>query len=80
MKKIHLNLYLQQRDPKLGPYSLITVYVETDKGSIETTYDEGFRGAHSLEEASAFLTSHLGLSGVVLRSLLQLESALQSET
>ncbi len=77
VKHISLNLYLQNRDPKLGPYSLITVYVETDKGSIETTYDEGFRGEHSLEDASAFLTSHLGLSGLVLRSILQLETALQ---
>ncbi|HJU14277.1 MAG TPA: hypothetical protein VJ792_07470 [Candidatus Nitrosotalea sp.] len=77
IKNIHLNLYILNKDPKLGPYSLITVFVDTDKGAIETTYDEGFRGDHALEEASAFLTSHLGLSGLILRSILQLESSLQ---
>lgn len=77
IKNIHLNQYILNKDQKLGPYSLITVFVETDKGAIETTYDEGFRGDHALDEASAFLTSHLGLSGLILRSILQLESSLQ---
>lgn len=78
VKNVQLNLYLQKRDQKLGPYSLITVYVETDKGAIETTYDEGYRGENSLEEAAAFLTSHLGLSGLILRSIIQLENSLPS--
>ena len=30
VNKIQLNLYLQQRYPKLGPYSLFSVFVETD--------------------------------------------------
>ena len=77
VENIHLNLYLQNRDAKLGPYSLLTVSVETDKGIIEMTYDEGYRGENALEEAAAFLTSHLGLSGLILRSIIQLESALQ---
>lgn len=77
VKNIHLNQYLQKKDPNLGPYSLITVYVETDKGSIEMTYDEGYRGEHALDEAAAFLTSHLGLSALILRSIIQLENALQ---
>ncbi len=77
IKKIDLNLYLQTKDQKLGPYSLLTVYVETDKGSIEMTYDEGYRGQNALEEAAAFLTSHLGMSGLILRSIIQLEGALQ---
>lgn len=80
IKKIHLNLYLQAKDQKLGPYSLITVYVETDKGSIEMTYDEGYRGEHALDETAAFLTSHLGISGLILRSIIQLEDALQQRT
>lgn len=77
IKNIHLNQYILSKDQKLGPYSLITVFVDTDKGAIETTYDEGFRGDHALDEASAFLTSHLGLSGLILRSILQLESSLK---
>ncbi|MDE1861864.1 MAG: hypothetical protein KGI33_03020 [Thaumarchaeota archaeon] len=74
VKKIQLNQYLQRKDPVLGPYSLITVCVETDRGSIETTYDEGYRGENALEEAAAFLTSHLGLSALVLRSIIQFEN------
>ena len=77
IKKVHLNLYLQGKDPKIGSYSLLTVYVETDKGSIEMTYDEGYRGENALEEAAAFLTSHLGMSGLLLRSILQLENSLK---
>ena len=29
---------------KLGVFSLITSFVETDVGSVEMIYDEGFRG------------------------------------
>ena len=75
VKKVQLNLYIQQKNPKLGPYSLLTVHVETDKGSIEMTYDEGYRGENALEEASAFLTSHLGISGLILRSVMQLKNS-----
>lgn len=77
VKSVHLNLYIQKKDPKLGPYSLMTAYIETDKGSIEMTYDEGFMGENPLEEAAAFLTSHLGISSLILRSILQLENSLQ---
>ncbi|MGI0045880.1 MAG: hypothetical protein ACREBB_01640 [Nitrosotalea sp.] len=77
IKYVCLNLYIQKKDPKLGPYSLLTAYIETDKGSIEITYDEGYRGENHLEETAAFLTSHLGISSLILRSILQLEDALQ---
>ena len=77
VKKVQLNLYIQKKDPKLGPYSLITSYVETDKGEIEMTYDEGYKGENLLEEAAGFLTSHLGISSLILRSVIQLKSALE---
>ena len=76
VKDISLNLYIQNKDEKLGPYSLITALIETDKGYIEMTYDEGFRGVNALEEAAAFLTSHLGISGLILRSIIQLNQSL----
>ncbi len=75
VKNVYLNLYVQKKDEKLGPYSLITAFVETDKGSIEITYDEGYRGKNALEEAASFLTSHLGISGLILRSIIQLENS-----
>ena len=36
IKNIQLRLYIEKNDKKLGPYSLITSLVETDKGSVET--------------------------------------------
>jgi hypothetical protein len=75
VKNVSLNLYIQKKDDALGPYSLVTALVETDKGVIEMTYDEGWRGANALEEAAAFLTSHLGISGLILRSIIQLDQS-----
>ncbi len=75
VKNVILNLYVQKKDETLGPYSLITALIETDKGVIEMTYDEGWRGVNALEEAAAFLTSHLGISGLILRSIIQLDQS-----
>ena len=79
VQNVHLNLYVQKKDEKLGPYSLMTALVETDKGVIEMTYDEGYRGEHALEEAAAFLTSHLGISGLILRSIIQLDQSMNKD-
>lgn len=76
IKSVSLNLYIQRKDEKLGPFSLITVLVETDKGLVEMTYDEGYRGVNAIEEAATFLTSHLGISGLILRSVMQLDQSL----
>lgn len=76
VQNVSLNLYIQKKDEKLGSYSLMTALIETDKGIIEMTYDEGYRGEHALEEAAAFLTSHLGISGLILRSIMQLNQSL----
>ena len=70
--KVELRLYLEQTDEKLGVFSLITSFVETDRGSVEMIYDEGFRGEESLLRASKFLTSNLGISGLILRSVIAL--------
>ncbi len=78
IKNVSLNLYIQKRDKNLGPYSLITAVVETDKGIIEMTYDEGYKGENALEENAAFLTSHLGISGLILRCVLQLKNMMSN--
>jgi len=72
ISKVELRLYNERTDEKLGVYSLITSFVETDKGSVEMIYDEGFRGGDSLLRAAEFLTSNLGISGLVLRSIISL--------
>ena len=73
IKNIQLRLYTEKNDEKLGPYSLITSLVETDKGSVEMIYDEGFRGNDALETSSKFLTENLGISSLILRSLIFLD-------
>tara|TARA_B100001167_G_scaffold157057_1_gene104308 strand:- start:10 stop:339 length:330 start_codon:yes stop_codon:yes gene_type:complete len=73
IKNIQLRLYTEKNDKKLGSYSLITSLVETDKGSVEMIYDEGFRGNNALELACKFLTDNMGLSGLILRSLIFLD-------
>lgn len=72
ISKVELRLYSERTDEKLGVFSLITSFVETDRGSIEMIYDEGFRGQNSLLRATQFLTSNLGISGLVLRSIIAL--------
>jgi len=73
IKNIQLRLYIEKNDEKLGQYSLITSLVETDKGSVEMVYDEGFRGNNALERSSKFLIDNLGVSGLILRSLIFLD-------
>jgi len=74
VKHVELRLYVEKIDEKLGPFSLITSFVQTDKGSIEMIYDEGFRGDDSLNRTVKFLISNLGLSALILRSVIALKS------
>ena len=73
IKNIQLRLYIERYDKKLGQYSLITSLIETDKGSVEMIYDEGYRGNDALETSSKFLTENLGVSSLILRSLIFLD-------
>jgi len=72
ISRVELRLYCERTDEKFGVYSLITSFVETNKGSVEMIYDEGFRGEESLSRAVQFLTSNLGISGLILRSVISL--------
>ncbi len=77
IKKVELRQYLESIDAKLGQFSLITSFVETDKGTIEMTYEEGYLGEKSLEQISKFLTSNLGISGLILRSVISLKEEIK---
>jgi len=68
---------LRQYEEKSDSYSLITSLVETDKGSIEITYYEGKVGKNSLDEARELLVSNLGLSGLILRSIIILKEEIK---
>lgn len=74
IQKISLRLFVEKQDAKLGNYSLITSLVETDRGAVEMIYDEGYRGEDALKRAGNFLMANLGLSSVILRSVIALQS------
>ncbi len=77
ISKIELRLYIEKTHETLGEYSLITSFVETDRGTVEMIYDEGFRGEKPLSRATQFLTSNLGISALVLRSIISLREKLE---
>lgn len=77
IKLVELRQFVEKTDENLGPYSLITSLVETDKGQVELTYDEGFRGENALERAATFVLNNLGLSGIILRSIIYLDQELE---
>ncbi|MCI0557708.1 MAG: hypothetical protein MN733_04380 [Nitrososphaera sp.] len=70
---IELRQYVERKDERLGEYSLLTVVVETDRGSVEMKYDEGFRGPDALESAASMLTQYVGLASLINRALIELE-------
>ena len=76
IKQIELLQYKIKIDEALGEYSIITALVETDQGQIEILYDEGYRGNDVLNESANLLIQNLGLSGLILRSLISLKNNL----
>ena len=71
---IRLCEYVERAGGPRGPYSLITAVVETDAGTAELAYDEGYRGRGALEDAGRFLVGHLGASALVERAVMSLDS------
>ena len=74
INRVELRPYVEHVDDNLGPYSLITSFVQTNKGSVEMIYDEGYHGQDFLNRTITFLVSNLGLSGLILRSIISLQS------
>ena len=72
VRRVELRLY--ETDGIRGAYSLITSFVDTDQGSIEMVYDEGYRGSRPLARAAEFLVSQMGLSPLILRSIIAIRS------
>ena len=73
IRKIEMRQYIERRDHKLGDYSLLTVTVETDRGTAELKYDEGFKGPDALESAVTMLTQYFGLASLINRALIELQ-------
>jgi hypothetical protein len=74
ISRVELRQYVEETDEQLGEYSLLTVLVETDKGSAEMKYDEGFLGPDALESAATMLTKYVGLASLINRALIELQS------
>ena len=74
IRNIFLRLYIEKIDKKLGPYSVITSLVETTNDSVEMIYDEGYFDTKEFENTSKFLINNLGISSVILRSLVFLDN------
>tara|TARA_B100000029_G_scaffold263762_1_gene259921 strand:- start:374 stop:721 length:348 start_codon:yes stop_codon:yes gene_type:complete len=77
IQKIEMLQYKIKNDEELGVYSIITALVDTDHGIIEILYDEGYRGDNALKESVNLLIQNLGLSGLILRSIISLKNQLQ---
>jgi hypothetical protein len=76
IRHVELRLYRKRHDKRLGYYSLITALVETDRGSIELKYDEGFRGEDALTSTSRMLAEYVGLASLINRALIELQGYL----
>jgi hypothetical protein len=72
INNIQMRQYIERKDEHIGDYSLLTIVVETDRGSVEMKYDEGFRGPDALESAVAMLTQYVGLAPLINRALIEL--------
>ena len=77
INQIELLQYKTKNDQSLGEYSIITALIDTDHGEIEILYDEGYRGNDALKESANMLIHNLGLSGLILRSLISLKNQLE---
>ena len=74
INNIELLQYKIKSEEKLGDYSVITALIRTNLGEIEILYDEGYRGEDALQDSANMLTQNLGLSGLILRSLISLKN------
>jgi hypothetical protein len=73
IEHIELRQYIENVDPILGNYSLLTVLIKTDKGEVEMKYDEGFRDINIIESAARMLTQYVGFASLINRALIELQ-------
>lgn len=76
IKYIEIRQYLESTDSLRGPYSLLTFFLETDKGTVEVKYDEGYRGTDAINAAYKMLTQYVGLASAINRALIELRRLL----
>lgn len=74
---LHAELRLYHTRTKDGPYSIVTMFVETNRGTIEQILSEGYLGPHAIEEEMAYITSHLVISELILESIKRLDDEIK---
>lgn len=74
---LHVELRLYYEKTKDGPYSIITIFVDTNQGTIEQILNEGYLGPHAIEEEMAYITSHLVISELILNSIKKLDDEIK---
>jgi hypothetical protein len=65
IEHVELRQYIEKRDPALGNFSLITVFLQTNKGTVEMKYDEGFKGNDAIESAASILAQYIGFAALI---------------
>jgi len=65
IEHVELRQYIEKRDPALGNLSLITVFLQTSKGTVEMKYDEGFKGNDAIEPAASILEQYIGFGALI---------------
>lgn len=73
VERLELRQYYERFDKTKGFYSLITVYMKSDRGMIELRFDEGFKGDDPLQEIFSNLTKYMGLESIINRILIEFE-------
>jgi enterochelin esterase-like enzyme len=74
IKKLQLSIYTTNNHEILGSYSILVIFIETNKGTVIMKYDEGYRGKDAFDNAVEMLTQYNGLSSVINRALIELEN------
>jgi protein-L-isoaspartate(D-aspartate) O-methyltransferase len=73
----HVELRLYHTKTKDGPYSIVTMFVETNRGTIEQILSEGYLGPHAIEEEMAYITSRLVISELIINSIKRLDEEIK---
>jgi hypothetical protein len=74
IKKLELSLYNKNNHKILGDYSILVIIIETNKGTVIMKYDEGYRGKDAFDNAIEMLTQFNGVSSLINRALIELDS------
>jgi hypothetical protein len=72
IERVELRHYQERLDVNKGFYSLLTVYLKSNKGELELKFDEGFKGNDPLHELSLILMKHVGLESLINRLMIAL--------